>query len=139
MTRFINRLLDSSFLWITARILICVVFLISGLMKLIMFDMGVSEMRNAGLEPAVLVNVFVASYLIIGSTLILFNRYLWLGAFSLAVFLLLAIPVALHFWTMEEPQATFVMHAVVEHISLVGGLVGMAIASRAKQRLRSIY
>lgn len=49
------------------------------------------------------------------------------------MFLALAIPIAHPFWQMSEPNRTFEFYVVLEHISLIGGLmVAAALSGRKK-------
>ncbi|WP_423229556.1 DoxX family membrane protein [Stutzerimonas kirkiae] len=131
----IDNALDSRWLWITARILLAVVFLSSGLAKLIDFQGGLAEMRAAGLEPDWLFNIATIVVLLGGSVLLLLDRALWLGAGALALFLLLTIAVVHRFWALPEPQAKEAMFWALEHTTVVGGLIAAAIASRLRRRL----
>ncbi|TBU98329.1 DoxX family protein [Stutzerimonas kirkiae] len=131
----IDNALDSRWLWITARILLAVVFLSSGLAKLIDFQGGLAEMRAAGLEPDWLFNIATIVVLLGGSVLLLLDRALWLGAGALALFLLLTIVVVHRFWALPEPQAKEAMFWALEHTTVVGGLIAAAIASRLRRRL----
>lgn len=135
MRTFIDNALDSRWLWITARILLAVVFLSSGLAKLIDFQGGLAEMRAAGLEPDWLFNIATIVVLLGGSVLLLLDRALWLGAGALALFLLLTIAVVHRFWALPEPQAKEAMFWALEHTTVVGGLIAAAIASRLRRRL----
>lgn len=135
MRPYIDNALDSRWLWITARILLAVVFLSSGLAKLIDFQGGLAEMRAAGLEPDWLFNIATIVVLIGGSVLLLLDRALWLGAGALALFLLLTIVVVHRFWALPEPQAKEAMFWALEHTTVVGGLIAAAIASRLRRRL----
>lgn len=122
-------------LWVLARVLMAVVFLASGLAKLIDFQGGVAEMRAAGLEPAVLVNVLVALYMLLASALLILDRYLMLGAGLLISFLLLSILIVHRFWALAEPEAHLALLFALEHISLAGGLLALALASGWRKQL----
>lgn len=135
MRNIVDKTLDSRWLWIGARILLAVVFLSSGLAKLLDFQGGLAEMRAAGLEPDWLFNIATIAVLLGGSVLLLLDRALWLGAGALAVFLMLTILVVHRFWALPEPQARTAMFWALEHISLIGGLVAAAIASRLRRQL----
>lgn len=135
MRGMIGSLLESRGLWLTARVLVVVVFAASGLAKLIDFDGGVAEMRAAGLEPAALFNVAVASTLLAGSVLVLLDKALWLGAGALATFLVLTIVLVHTFWNLPEPQAQYALFFALEHTTVVGGLMALAIASHLRRRL----
>lgn len=135
MQNIVDKTLDSRWLWIVARILLAVVFLSSGLAKLLDFQGGLAEMRAAGLEPDWLFNMATIAVLLGGSVLLLLDRALALGIGALAVFLVLTILVVHRFWALPQPQAQAAMFWALEHISLVGGLVAGAIASRLRRRL----
>lgn len=136
MQRFIDDILDSGWLWHLSRALLAVVFVAGGLAKVIDFDGGLAEMRAAGLEPAVLFNIATAATLLGGALLILVNRAVWLGAGMLSVFLVLTIVVVHTFWALPEPQARYALFFALEHISVIGGLIAVSIASR-QRALRS--
>jgi len=51
---------------------------------------------------------------------------------ALVLFLALAIPIAHPFWQMSEPNRTFEFYVVLEHISLIGGLMIAAALSGRK-------
>ncbi|HBO3986863.1 TPA: DoxX family protein [Pseudomonas aeruginosa] len=135
MRNIVDKTLDSRWLWIGARVLLAVVFLSSGLAKLLDFQGGLAEMRAAGLEPDWLFNIATIAVLLGGSVLLLFDRALWLGTGALAVFLLLTILVVHRFWALPEAQARTAMFWALEHVSLIGGLVAAAIASRLRRQL----
>ena len=135
MRNIVDKTLDSRWLWIGARVLLAVVFLSSGLAKLLDFQGGLAEMRAAGLEPDWLFNIATIAVLLGGSALLVLDRALWLGTGALAVFLLLTTLVVHHFWALPEAQARTAMFWALEHVSLVGGLVAAAIASRLRRQL----
>lgn len=137
MQDLVDKALDSRWLWILARILLAVVFLSSGLAKLIDFQGGLAEMRAAGLEPDWLFNIATALVLLGGSVLLLLDRALWLGAGALSVFLLLTIVVVHRFWVLPEPQARLAMFWALEHATVIGGLIAAAIASRLRRKGRA--
>ena len=58
------------------------------------------------------------------------RRGLLLGAGALAIFTALTIPLVHHFWTMQGPEAMVHFFFVAEHVSLIGGLMLVAILSR---------
>lgn len=137
MRTFIDNTLDSRWLWITARLLLAVVFLSSGLAKLIDFQGGLAEMRAAGLEPDWLFNIATIKVLLGGSLLLLLDRALWLGAAALALFLLLTIVVVHRFWALPAPLGEEAMFWALEHTTVIGGLIAAAIASRLRRRLEA--
>jgi transmembrane protein len=126
--QYIEKLLESPALWFVARLLLCVVFVASGLAKILDFNGGVAEMRGVGLEPAVAYNVVVALTMVVGSALLFLERFIWLGAGILGVFLFMTIIVVHHFWALPEPESKMALFWALEHTSLIGGLMATAIA-----------
>lgn len=134
MQDLVDATLDSRWLWLLARVLLAVVFLSSGLAKLIDFDGGLAEMRAAGLDPDWLFNIATITVLLVGSALLLLDRAVWLAAGALATFLLLTIVIVHRFWALPDAQGQQAMFWALEHSSLIGGLIAAAIASRQRRR-----
>lgn len=126
----IASLLASKWFLLFARVVLTFVFWSAGLAGLFDFATKTAEMRAVGLAPAELFAVAVTIVQLGGSALIIFNRWAWLGAGALGVFLALTIPIAHPFWSMPEPQRTFEFYIVLEHISLIGGLMVAAVLAR---------
>jgi len=135
MPSFISTLLGSTPFGVFARVVLTFMFWASGLAKLLDFQGGVAEMQQFALEPAVAFNVATIICQLGGSALVILGgRLAWLGAGALAVFTILTIPIAHAFWTMEEPFRTMEFHVVMEHITVVGGLMVVAILCHLRQR-----
>jgi len=133
MPSLINSIVGSRPFGYLARAILTYMFWASGLAKLIDFNAGVAEMSHFGLEPATLFNTAVIVTELGGSALIIANRWTWLGAGALAVFTLLTIPIAHTFWTMQEPIKTLEFYVVMEHITVIGGLMVVAWKSSPKR------
>ena len=126
MPAVIDSLLASRWFGYAARTLLTFMFWASGLAKLIDFQTGVAEMAFFGLNPPVLFNIAVIITQLGGSALIIANRWTWLGAGALSVFTALTIPIVHTFWKMDEPFKTMEFCVVMEHISIIGGLMVVA-------------
>ena len=87
------------------------------------------------MHPAWLFNLASAAVLLTGSVLIPLNRWVWLGAGMLSVFLILTIAIVHTFWNMSAPNMQISLYFALEHITVIGGLWVTAIASRLRQRL----
>lgn len=132
MPKLIEQILSATWFGYLARIVMTFMFWGSGLSKLIDFNGGVAEMAHFGLNPPVAFNVATFTVQIVGSLLIIFRTWTWLGAGALAVFTALTIPIAHAFWTMQEPMKTIEFHIVAEHITVIGALMVVAYASVRK-------
>ncbi|UPA25404.1 DoxX family protein [Shinella oryzae] len=126
MTALVESITGSRAFGLLARLVLTSMFWLSGIAKLADFNGGVAEMAHFGLEPPALFNIATAVVQLVGSALIIANRWTWLGAGMLAVFTALTIPIAHNFWTMEEPMRTVEFYVVMEHITVIGALMVVA-------------
>jgi transmembrane protein len=126
----VSALTSATWFGYVARTVLTFMYWASGLSKLIDFNGGVAEMAHFGLEPAAAFNIAVIITQLGGSALVILNRWTWLGAGALAVFTALTIPIAHTFWTMEEPMKTLEFYVVMEHITVIGGLMVVAWKAR---------
>lgn len=123
----IEKLLASPTFGIFARGVLTFVFWSSGLAKLFDFHGAMAEMEHFGVVPAAPMAIAVIIVQLGGAALVISGRYVWLGAGALGVFTLLTIPIAHPFWTMTGEMAFLEMMFVFEHITVVGGLMVVAI------------
>ena len=134
MPSILASLLASNWFAALARVVLTFVFWSAGLAGVLDFPEKVASMRGVGLSPPELYAVAVIVVQLGGSALIIFNRQAWLGAGALAVFLVLTVPIAHALWRMPEPQRTFEFHVVLEHVSLIGGLMVAAALGHRRAR-----
>ncbi|MXN47079.1 DoxX family membrane protein [Shinella kummerowiae] len=126
MPALIDSITGSRVFGFVARTVLTSMFWLSGIAKIADFNTGVAEMAHFGLEPAMLFNIATAATQLVGSALIIANRWTWLGAGMLAVFTALTIPIAHNFWAMQEPIRTIEFYVVMEHITVIGALMVVA-------------
>jgi transmembrane protein len=131
MPTFLAAILESRWFVLVARLTLAFVFWSGGLAGILEFGSRVAEMRAAGLPSPELVTVAVVATELVGTALLLINRWSWLGAGMLSVFLALTIPVAHPFWARPQgPVRTEEFFLMLEHISVIGGLMMAAILGR---------
>lgn len=123
MNALVESLLSSDAFVLAARVVLTFVFWSAGLMGIFAFKAKVAEIRTVNLPQPELFAVAVTIVQLGGSALIIANIMPWLGAGMLAGFLLMTIPIAHPFWKLPEPQRTFKFFLVLEHLSLIGGLM----------------
>ncbi len=128
----IARILDSNATWVLARGVLTFVFWSAGLGQLVTFNVSAAQMTALHLVPGAVFATIVPITLLLGSVMIVFDRMLWLGTGILSIFLVLTIPLVHPFWSMSGAHADDEMRLVFEHISVVGGLMVVAIASRQR-------
>lgn len=136
MPRAIAAILDSGVCWFFARLVLTFVFWGAGIGHLVDFQASVAELRALKLEPAPLMNALLIVTLLVGSLMILLDRWLWLGAGILSGFLVIAIVLAHSFWAMVEPARTLHFRVATEHVSLIGGFMALAVADRWRRAQR---
>ncbi|GGJ23909.1 DoxX family protein [Neoroseomonas lacus] len=114
-----------------AKVVLTSFFWIAGLFGVFNFKVIVQEMVDVNLPSPPIFAVATIACQLIGSALVITNvaRLGWLGAGALAVFTILTIPIGHPFWKFEEPKRTHEFHIVLEHITVVGGLMLAAIIS----------
>ncbi len=120
--KIVDKILDSRTTALIGRVLLCSMYLQS-LYDKANWQRALGEMTHFGLEPAGLYALATVAVQIVGVILIIWGRYAWLGAGALAIFTLLTIPIAHHFWTITGMPRTLEIYVVYEHISVVGGLI----------------
>jgi len=123
MGHLVDAVLESRAVHVFARVLLTFVFWSAGLAGLLAFPERVAAMAHFGLEPAPLYAGATTVWLLVASALVIADRGAACGAAALAVFTLLTIPIAHDFWNMTGEEAMGHFHAVMEHISLLGGLL----------------
>lgn len=131
MPHFVARLLEMAWFAALARVLITFPYWSSGVSKGAAFSDGVLEMAFYGLNPPFAFNVATIVCMLVGSFLVIFTRYAWVGAGMLGLFTALTVPIAHDFWNMTGAAARTELFFVVEHIGLIGGLILAAILSHS--------
>ncbi|MBB5709822.1 DoxX family protein [Sphingomonas xinjiangensis] len=133
--RFVDAVLAWRPTWFLARLALVGAYLIGGLVKLSDWPAAVAEQANFGMHPPTLWAGLTTAVELIGPVLILWGRFVWLGAGMLGVFTLLAAYVANAFWVMPAGQERFMAtNSFFEHVGLVGGFVLAALVAELEQR-----
>lgn len=136
MPRWVAAILESNAVSLAGRVILTVMFWESGLEKILDWSGGITEMQNFGLHPPALYNAAVLIVQLVGSILVIWGPYFWLGAGILAVFTLLTIPVVNPFWGVPEPKATLNLISAVHNVSYCGGLLLACILRHRELRNR---
>lgn len=107
------------------RLVLTFFFLASAYMMSRNFSQAVEEMKDVGLPLPRLSAMAAVATQVIGSLWVVTDagHLGWIGAGGLAVFTLLTIPFGHAFWKFPEPQRSENLRTVLEHVSLVGGLL----------------
>jgi len=116
------------FIILVARILLMILFVVSGWAKLTGFEGTVSYMTSLGAPAptiaaavAVIMEFFVGIVLILG----LYTRPL---AFLFALFVLGTALIGHPFWNMVDPERSAKMTQFLKNLSIIGGLLLLAVS-----------
>jgi transmembrane protein len=124
----VSQLLSSRAFQIVARIVLTTPFWAAAIQHGLGWSDWVGTMAHFNLNPPVLFALFTLVTLVAGTVAVVFtNKWAWLGAGALGVFTALTIPIAHAFWTMQGQAAATEFYTVLEHISIIGGLMVMSI------------
>jgi uncharacterized membrane protein YphA (DoxX/SURF4 family) len=132
--RWIGAILSWAWLLPVARIALTSAFLIGGIQKLIDFPGAVAEQAHFNLQPAWLWATAAIIVELAGSALLIFGRWVWLGAGGLGVLTAVAMLTANNFWTLSGHDRFTALNAFFEHLGLIAGLVVVAVMSLRTQR-----
>jgi uncharacterized membrane protein YphA (DoxX/SURF4 family) len=127
--RWVGAILSWSWLLPVARIALTSAFLIGGIQKLVDFPGAVAEQAHFGLQPAWLWAAAAIIVELAGSALVIFGRWVWLGAGGLGVLTAVAMLTANNFWAMTGHDRFMAMNAFFEHLGLIAGLVLVTVKS----------
>ena len=125
---WVSGLLGSRAFQIFARIVLTTPFWAAGVQHAIGWKDWVGAMAHFSLNPPAPFGILTLATCLIGTALVVFtNRWAWLGAGALGIFTALTIPIAHAFWNMQGQAAMTEFYTVLEHVSIIGGLMVMAI------------
>ena len=137
MNGLLDAALTSRALFTFGRVLITFMYWYAGIGFLLNFTGAVDQMRALGLEPAAVIAALTIVVELVGSLLIIEGRLAWLGAGMLGVFTLASIPLVHDFWNMTGLDATQAKLESEEHLTVIGGLIMVAILCHLERKLRS--
>ncbi len=125
---WVSGLLSSRAFQIIARIVLTTPFWAAAIQHGLGWNDWVGTMAHFNLNPPVLFALLTLVTLVAGTVAVVFtNKWVWLGAGALGVFTALTIPIAHAFWAMQGQAATTEFYTVLEHISIIGGLMILAV------------
>ena len=127
MPSVINALLKARAFQFFARVLLTLPFWGAAIQHTVQWSTVPGEMAHFGLNPPVVYGLALIVTCMVGSVLVILGgRLTWLGAGALGVFTALTIPIAHAFWNMQGDMAMTEFRTVMEHVSIIGGLMVVA-------------
>ena len=132
---FVFPILEHPATWLTARVLGTFMYWFAGLGFLLDFNGAIATMQANGFpgNPALIAALTIAVQLI-GSALVIQGRFAWFGAGMLAAFTLATIPLVHHWWDMDGLAAIQAKLESEEHLTVIGGLIGLTALSHMMSR-----
>jgi uncharacterized membrane protein YphA (DoxX/SURF4 family) len=135
--RWIGAILSWPGLLPIARVALTSAYLIGGVQKLVDFPGAVAEQAHFGLQPAWLWAAAAIIVELAGSLVVIFGRWVWLGAGALGVLTAVAMLTANNFWTMTGHDRFIALNAFFEHLGLIAGFVMVSVMTVRTQRSQS--
>ena len=130
--RWIGAILSWPGLLPLSRAALVSAFLIGGIQKLVDFPGAIAEQAHFGLQPAWLWAAAAVLVELGGSLLVVFGRWVWLGAGGLGVLTAIAMGTANNFWAMTGHDRLVGVNTFFEHLGLIAGLVLVCILTETR-------
>lgn len=110
-----------------SAVLLALVFLYSGADKARHWSDGVEEVTDLGLPfPTLFAAATIATQLV-GGLAVATGIFAGLGALLLSLFTILATVLGHKFWLRHGPEARRELTTALEHLAIVGGLLGIVV------------
>lgn len=113
----------SRYLGVAGRVLLCLIFLFSGVNKMFNFDATAARMADAGMPIAPLFLVGAIGLELVGSLLVITGLQIQLGALMLLAFLLPATFIFHPFWQFEGQQQAIERIQFMKNLAIMGALL----------------
>jgi uncharacterized membrane protein YphA (DoxX/SURF4 family) len=131
--RWIGAILSWPGLLPISRAALVSAFLIGGIQKFADFSGATAEQAHFGLQPAWLWAAAAVIVEIGGSLLVIFGRWVWLGAGGLGVLTAVAMLTANNFWALTGHERFIALNTFFEHLGLIAGLILVCVMTEPKQ------
>jgi uncharacterized membrane protein YphA (DoxX/SURF4 family) len=136
--RWVNAILDWRGTWVLARVALTGAYLVGGFSKLFDFQAAIAEQARFGLQPVWLWATLAVLVELVAPLLIIFGRFVWLGAGAIAIETAIITFVVNDFWHLQGHARFLAMSGFLEHWGLIGGCVLAALLAEHDQRDRSM-
>jgi uncharacterized membrane protein YphA (DoxX/SURF4 family) len=121
--RWIGAILGWPGLVPISRVALVSAYLIGGIQKFVDFPGATAEQAHFGLQPAWLWAAAAVIVEIGGSVLVIFGRWVWLGAGGLGVLTVVAMLAANNFWALTGHDRFMAVNSFFEHLGLIAGRI----------------
>ncbi|MGE5524603.1 MAG: DoxX family protein [Rhodospirillaceae bacterium] len=127
--RWVSAILEPGVTALAARVILTLPYWWSGISKLTHWSAATAEAAGMGFAMPAAVAAATIAVQLVGSLLIIANRYVWLGAGALGVLTVLATVIAHGFWRADAAERIAQQNIFLEHMALVAAFVLVAILS----------
>ena len=117
----ITTLMD--WMLLVGRILLVVMFLLSGISKTIKFQDGLAEINAKHLPLPRIALVMTIVLQMVASIMIVLGHYINFAATALTLFTLATALVFYDFWNFRGNERALLQTGFLEHISIIGGML----------------
>lgn len=136
---WVSGLLGSRAFQMVARIVLTTPFWAAAVQHGLDWSGWLGTMAHFNLNPPVVFGVLTLLTCLAGSVAVIMGgKWTWLGAGALGVFTALTIPIAHAFWNMQGQAATTEFYTALEHVSIIGGLMVMAVLANASPQAATV-
>src|SRR5882724_9008648 len=132
--RWVDAVLDWHWTGLLARVGLTSAFIVGGLTKLSNFGAAIAEQQHFGLHPGWLWAALAVAVEIVGPAVIIWGRFVWLGAGAIGVLTAVATFVANDFWNLTGAERFAAFNSFFEHIGLIAGLVLVALVAESEKK-----
>lgn len=105
------------------RLFISLIFILSGLMKIVYFNQTVSAVQGVGVQGAAFFTILALLFELAGGLLVLLGWYTRIGVYILMIFLLPTTLLFHGFWNFQGPEQSEQMAHFLKNLTLYGGLL----------------
>ncbi len=134
--KVIDAILSARLFQILARIVLTLGLWLPGVLQVTQFQTAIGDFTHFHVTPPVPYIFASIITLLVGSAIVIIGgKWTWLGAGALGIYTGLTIFIAHNFWAMQGADAVNEMRTAIEHVSMIGGLMVVAIAEHQRSKL----
>ncbi|MFM2089112.1 MAG: hypothetical protein RLZZ237_3981 [Pseudomonadota bacterium] len=120
-------------MYVGARVLMALIFLIAGSRKLLAFSATVDYFGHLGLPFPALITTLSIAMEVGGGLALVFGLYLPILAAMLGMFTLATAMIAHQFWAADPAQFSEQLNNFLKNVAMAGGFILLALYARSKE------
>ena len=131
---WVDAILDWRWTWPIARLCLSSLFLVAAAIEILDFPAAAAAQEHVGLHPGWAWAIVTITVQVVGSTIIISGRHVWLGAGMLGVFTGATEFVAHRFWELSGAAEFQARNEFFEHLGLIAGFIMVALLAEERNR-----